>query len=135
MSSDEKLYLLHLSRSSIDRNITSKPSESLKGINAIADDLSAQPLISSKCPGHWHSIGTRTLTPEQAEREVGYLHKSTTPEQRESLSGLTSDDLICPLLRNPAYLEYVRKTRVERGLDRVSRMRSDYKPVSETNKL
>lgn len=135
MPSDEKLYLLHLPQSSIDRNITSRPSESLKGINAIADDLSTQPLISSKCPGHWHSIGTRTLTPEQAEREVGYLHKNTTPEQRASLAGLTGADTVCPLLRNPAYLDHVRKTRIERGLDRVSRMRSDYKPVSETNKL
>lgn len=132
MPSDEKLYLLQLSQSSIDRNITSKPSESLKGINDIADDLT---LIGSKCPGHWHSIGTLTLTPEQAEREVGYLHKNTTPEQRASLAGLTGADIVCPLLRNPAYLEHVRKTRIERSLDRVSRMRSDYKPVSETNKL
>lgn len=135
MPSDEKLYLLHLPQYVIDKNITEDPKQSIKGVQAIVDNLSSQPMLSSRIPGNWNSIGTRVLDADQAQREVGYLVKNMTPEQRDSLSDLTASDIVCPLLKNRDYVKHVQAERQRLGLERVSRMRSNYSPVSETDKI
>lgn len=135
MTADKKLHLLPQCQASIDKNITSNPKESIKGINEIANSMIQKTSsCSSFVPGSFGRT-TLVLTEEQAKREVGYLHKNMTEAQHASLAGLTSDKLICPLLDNPFMVEHTKKERERRGLDRVSRMRSNYSPINETTKI
>lgn len=133
--SGHELWLLYLPQTQIDRELSGTPSQHIKGFQNILDALVAQPLISSRVPGIWSSLGVRKLTKEQAEHEVGYLFKNTTPEQRQALSTIQSKHIFCSLWKDRRYLEHVKTTRQHLGLDRTCRMKADYQPKNEIHSI
>lgn len=129
--SGHELWLLYLPKSQIDRELSGTPSQHIKGLQNILDSLMAQPQISSKIPGLWSSLGVRKLSAEQAEQEVGFLYKNTTPVQRQALRTLNSQHIFNSMWKDQRYLEHVCKERQRLGLDRTCRMKANYQPKNE----
>lgn len=129
--SGHELWLLYLPQSQIDRELSGTKTQHIKGFQNILDALVEQPLISSRVPGIWSSLGVRKLTKEQADQEVGYLYKNTTPTQRQALSTLQSNQIFDALWKDRRYIEHVKTTRQQLGLDRTCRMKAEYQSKNE----
>ncbi len=103
-------------------------------VSNLCSALFLRPGISSRMRGSWNREDTRTLTEEEAQKEVGWLWKNSAPEERERLSTLNSHNLVNTYFHDARYLELVEATRRRLGKVRISRMRSDYEPISETQR-
>jgi hypothetical protein len=119
--------LLHISIRDLD---FLKSSDIIKGFNELCENLLLRPLISSKMRGSWDRSECRKIEKKESKQEVGWLYRNISEHDRCRLSLLNSGHLTHEFYNSRWYLEHVNEERLKRGLARISRMRSDYRPIS-----
>jgi hypothetical protein len=95
------------------------------------DALEAYPHLSSKLPGNWKPPSQ--LTDDQVTKDVAWLHKNITQQQKDLLDALRIHDIRHISERSPAYAKHVSKCRQHKA--RVSRMRATYAPANIIDSL
>lgn len=107
----------------------------IKAFNELCESLLLRPLFSSRMRGSWNRNEVRKLGKKESKAEVGWLWKNINEDNMSRLSRLTHDQLTHDYYNCHQYVEYVKEERRKRGLDRVSRMRSSYEPISLTKDI
>jgi hypothetical protein len=103
-------------------------------LSELFGSLHSAPFLRGNVRGDWARLSQPILSSEEAAREVGWLYKNTNVEQRQLIAGVDIQAMAHPW-DSPAHRQHVMDTRSVLGKTRISRMRSQYSPVSDTSKL